>query len=56
MINGQDLIAAGYDPGPAFKTILAAVEDAQLEGRITNREEALTFVQERFQPPDGNSK
>jgi hypothetical protein len=31
-----------------FSEILAAVEDAQLEGAITTREEALDFVRARF--------
>ncbi len=45
LISGGDLIALGLQPGPRFKEILAAVEDAQLEGRIDSREEALDFVQ-----------
>jgi poly(A) polymerase len=44
LISGDDLIAAGYAPGPRFKEILSAVEDAQLEGRLLSKEEALTFV------------
>jgi poly(A) polymerase len=50
LITGQDLIAAGYQPGPAFARILAAVEDAQLESRIRTREEALALVRESFPP------
>ena len=34
LISGDDLIAAGYTPGPRFKEILSSVEDAQLEGRL----------------------
>jgi poly(A) polymerase len=48
LISGQELIAAGYTPGPQFKQMLQAVEDAQLEGIITTQEEALNFVQEKF--------
>jgi len=48
---GDDLIALGYTPGPRFKQILSAVEDAQLEGRITSREEALGLVAEQFPLP-----
>ena len=47
LITGQDLIAAGYQPGPAFKDFLTAVEDAQLDGSITTKEEALELVHER---------
>jgi poly(A) polymerase len=51
LLRGDDLIAAGYLPGPRFKEILGALEDAQLEGRIATREDALAFAKERF-PPD----
>jgi putative nucleotidyltransferase with HDIG domain len=44
LITGHDLIAAGYPPGPRFGNLLAAVEDAQLEGRIATRDEALKLV------------
>jgi poly(A) polymerase len=48
LITGRELIAAGYVPGAAFKEILRAVEDAQLEGAIRTPEEALQLVQEKF--------
>jgi len=48
LLTGADLIAEGYEPGPRFAEILAAVEDAQLEGRIGSREEALAMVKEMF--------
>jgi poly(A) polymerase len=48
LITGDDLIELGYAPGPRFKEILAAVEDAQLEGRIHSREEAVEFVAREF--------
>jgi poly(A) polymerase len=48
LLTGRELIAAGYMPGPQFKSMLQAVEDAQLEGAITTPEEALTLVRERF--------
>ncbi len=44
LITGRELIAAGYVPGPAFKQMLRAVEDAQLEGTIATPEEALRLV------------
>jgi poly(A) polymerase len=48
LVTGDDLIAQGYAPGPDFKRILASVEDAQLEGRLDSKEEALAFVKELF--------
>jgi hypothetical protein len=38
----------GYEPGPLFSQILAAVEDAQLEGRISTSGQALAMVREEF--------
>ncbi len=51
LISGHDLIAAGLTPGPRFAEILAAVEDAQLEGTITTRDEAMGFVESNFGRP-----
>ncbi len=52
LITGEDLIAAGYKPGPMFKELLTAVEDAQLEGSIKTKEEALGLVKSlALQPP-----
>jgi poly(A) polymerase len=44
LITGADLIAAGYKPGPMFKELLTAVEDAQLDGSISTREDAMELV------------
>ena len=51
LITGDDLIAAGYQPGPQFKELLAAVEDAQLEGAIRTKEEAMELVRNIVQDP-----
>ena len=48
LVTGKDLIELGHKPGPRFREILTAVEDLQLEGKLTNREEALRFVREQF--------
>lgn len=48
LLGGRDLVALGLAPGPSFRTILGAVEDAQLEGSIDSREAALEFVRARF--------
>ncbi|MGC8550684.1 MAG: CCA tRNA nucleotidyltransferase [Acidobacteriaceae bacterium] len=44
LLTGRELIAAGYQPGPRFKKLLALAEDAQLEGRIHTLQEALDLV------------
>jgi poly(A) polymerase len=48
LVTGDDLIAAGHVPGPRFREILSAVEDAQLEGRLPSRDAALDFVRREF--------
>ena len=48
LVTGGDLIAAGHAPGPKFREILNAVEDAQLEGQLPSREAALEFVRREF--------
>ncbi len=48
LVTGDDLIAAGYSAGPQFKEILAAVEDAQLDGRLPSKQEAMQFVRREF--------
>jgi poly(A) polymerase len=48
LVTGDDLIAAGYAPGPRFREILEAVEDAQLDGRLSSHDAALEFVKREF--------
>jgi poly(A) polymerase len=48
LLTGDDLIRAGYAPGPRFKEILAAVEDGQLESRLQSKREAMEFVGREF--------
>ncbi len=50
LLTGEDLIAAGYQPGPEFRAMLEVAEDAQLESAVTSREQALQLVEERFGP------
>lgn len=44
LITGEDLIEAGFVPGPDFGRVLQIVEDAQLEERVATREEALELA------------
>ena len=48
LLTGEDLIQMGYSPGPIFSRILSGLEDAQLEGRIKSREEAVQCVEQMF--------
>ena len=51
LVTGDDLKGMGFSPGPLFREILEAVEDAQLDGRVATREEALAFIRQSFPAP-----
>ena len=48
LINGHDLQSAGVPRGPQYRIILEAVRDAQLESRISTRDEAIAFAEEQW--------
>jgi poly(A) polymerase len=51
LLTGKDLIRElGLRPGPAFRELLNAVEEAALEGLVRNREEALALVKTMTRP------
>ena len=49
LVRGDDLIALGLKPGPRFGEILEALETRQLEGMLSNREEALEWVRKEVE-------
>ncbi|MDH7478562.1 MAG: HD domain-containing protein [Syntrophomonadaceae bacterium] len=50
LLSGEDLINTfGLSPGPQFRSILSMIEEAQMEGRIHTREEAINLVNHIFQ-------
>jgi len=51
LLTGQDLIGMGYAPGPVFREILRAVEDAQLSGEVADAEGARCLVLKRWGDP-----
>jgi poly(A) polymerase len=48
LLSGEDLIALGYQPGPQFRDMLAAIEDAQLEGVLHSKVDAMDLVRHKF--------
>jgi len=46
LITGDDLIAMGLEPGPAFRKLLDDVYDAQLEGRVSDKDEAMDMARD----------
>ena len=53
LISGEDLARMGLLPGPLFREILQTVEDGQLDGRLTSREQVLAFVRSRYRTTAG---
>jgi len=51
LLTGDDLIGLGFRPGPEFREILDAAEDAQLEGSVETHDDALIWVREHYQAP-----
>jgi poly(A) polymerase len=49
LLTGNDLIAEGFQPGPSFRSVLDAVESAQLDGSISTKEQALVLAKEHLQ-------
>jgi len=48
LVTGDDLIALGHAPGPRLGEILRALEEAQLEGTLSSREDALDWVRRHY--------
>jgi poly(A) polymerase len=46
LLTGDDLLALGWEQGPLFKTVLDAVREAQLEGLLRAREDAIRLAEE----------
>ena len=44
IINGHDLLAMGYEPGPMVGKVLAEVREKQISGEIRERAEALQYA------------
>lgn len=50
LIDGATLKRLGYQPGPQFRPILAAVYRATLDGELTTVEAAESYVLDRYSP------
>ncbi|MDH3347658.1 MAG: CBS domain-containing protein [Desulfobulbaceae bacterium] len=48
LMNGGELMKLGYEPGPKFRSILNYLIEAQLDGLITNVEEAERFILKKY--------
>lgn len=48
LLRGRDLIAMGFSPGPNFQQILKQVEEGQLGGELSSREQAMAWVEKNY--------
>ena len=56
LITGDDVLSLGYDSGPIVGKILAEVEEAQLNGELNSREEAISFTKRKFRLKSAETK
>ncbi len=52
LLRGKDLQHLGYKPGPAFRTMLNHVIEAQLNNVVHNKEEAIDLITKRYPLPE----
>ncbi len=50
-LTGKDLAELGLPPGPRYRTALAALLEARLDGRVATREDEVALVRQRFLNP-----
>jgi len=48
LLQGRDLIAIGFKPSPKFKELLDEVYTLQLDGEINSKNDAISYIKEKF--------
>ncbi len=51
LLTGADLTALGYQPGPSFKAILGELEDARVNGQVSDRDAAIAWLRRHHPCP-----
>lgn len=54
LLSGYDLMQLGIAPGPEIGRLLRLIEDAQLDGLVTTKTEALSFLETTAGPQRGS--
>ncbi len=54
LVTGADLLEMGVEPGPAFGALLGELYDAQLDGELSDRNEALDAARRRVSRTAGD--
>ena len=52
ILNGSDLTAMGYRPGPKYKRMLTDLLENRLDGKITTREDEVALLHARYPLPE----
>ena len=47
-VSGKDLMAMGYQPGPAFKLMLNDLLDARLDGLVSSKSDEISFIRKNY--------
>jgi poly(A) polymerase len=56
LLTGTELLGMGFEAGPLLGRILASLEEAQLNGEISNPVQAMSFVEKGFGTKKGAAK
>jgi hypothetical protein len=49
LVNGDDLIALGFKPGPALGTVLAEIRELQLEEELKTADQAREWAKKKLE-------
>jgi poly(A) polymerase len=56
LVTGADIESLGIPPGPSYKELLEAIRDAQLDGIVSTRAEALALLANQIDKRDSKSR
>ncbi len=56
LLTGLDLQELGYHPGPVFSQILHSIEDAQLDGLLKSKDDAVSYVHQHFKSKNSEAR
>jgi tRNA nucleotidyltransferase (CCA-adding enzyme) len=56
LLNGDDLRAMGFQPGPLYREILWALTSARLDGEVATREDEIALIEARFRPTHASNR
>jgi len=48
LLNGDDMISMGYQPGEKFREMFSTLRDARLDGKVADKEDEKSFLLKKF--------